>query len=195
MLTMCLLLAASWYWMQIVHELGHVLAAAATGGEVKQCVLPFFSFSRTDVDPNPHPLIVVWAGSVVGAVLPVLAWLAAERIRRCVHLRGSPSPAAAASLAFLAGFCLIANGAYIGLGTLQGEEGLGAASEGIGDAATMLALGTPRWTTWAFGLVTSAAGLCVWHRLGERVREDSPPGLLAAAFTMFVSAITIVAVL
>ena len=72
----------SWLAMQAVHELGHVLGAVATGGQVTKVVLHPCTISRTDVHPNPHPLLVVWAGPVVGAALPLLAFLVARRQRQ-----------------------------------------------------------------------------------------------------------------
>src|SRR5208337_624939 len=55
-----------WMAMMAVHELGHVVAAVATGGKVEKVVLHPLMISRTDVSPNPSPLIVVWAGPIVG---------------------------------------------------------------------------------------------------------------------------------
>jgi len=70
-------LGFSWLAMQAVHELGHVAAARLTGGTVTQVVLHPCTISRTDVSPNPRPLVVVWAGPLVGATLPLLAyWMA-----------------------------------------------------------------------------------------------------------------------
>ena len=71
----------SWLAMQAVHELGHVLGAITTGGHVTKVVLHPCTISRTDVHPNPHPLFVVWAGPLVGSVLPVLAFLLARALR------------------------------------------------------------------------------------------------------------------
>ena len=64
--------------MQAVHELGHVIGAWATGAEVKRVVLTPSTISRTDVVNNLHPLVVVWAGPMVGAALPILLWLLAR---------------------------------------------------------------------------------------------------------------------
>lgn len=138
-------LAASWLLMQAVHELGHVLAAWATGGSVQRVVLNPLTISRTDVSPNPHPLAVVWAGPLVGVVLPA-AIAVACRSRRplCLIAR------------LFAGFCLIANGLYIGVGSI----------EGIGDAGDMLRHGSPRWLLIAFGVAAASAGLWLWHSLG-----------------------------
>jgi hypothetical protein len=57
---------------------------------------------------------------------------------------------------FFAGFCLIANGAYIGIGWL----------DRVGDTGEMLKNETPLWCLWLFGAVTLPSGLLLWHRLG-----------------------------
>src|SRR4051794_14452795 len=104
----CILVASvlplSWLGMMAVHELGHVLGAWLTGGAVSKVVLHPLTISRTELSHNPHPLLVTWAGPVLGVLLPLLALGVAAAVRMPgVYL-----------LRFFAGFCLIANGAYIG---------------------------------------------------------------------------------
>src|SRR5688572_25169571 len=78
---------AAWLLMMLVHEAGHVLGALATGGVVRRVVWHPLAISRTDVDPNPAPLTVVWAGPLVGCLAPVLvAWLLARWWRAGSHL-------------------------------------------------------------------------------------------------------------
>ena len=97
-----------WLAMMAIHELGHVTVAVASGGRVERVVLYPLTISRTDVSPNPHPLLVAWAGPSVGILLP-LALLVLVRLCKLSW----------AYLAeFFAGFCLIANGSYIGAGSL-----------------------------------------------------------------------------
>jgi hypothetical protein len=67
-----------WLAMQAVHELGHFLGAVATGERVERVVLHPLTISRTDVSPNPFPLLVIWAGPVVGVLLPLGLFLAAK---------------------------------------------------------------------------------------------------------------------
>ena len=134
--------------MQAVHELGHVLAAWLTGGTVQRVVLHPFTISRTDVSPNPRPLVVVWAGPIVGIGLPVVAAICSR-----AHF-----PPGRRVLEFFAGFCLIANGAYIGVGSL----------DAIGDAGDMLRHGSPRWLLATFGILSATWGLWIWHRLTKR---------------------------
>jgi len=136
----------SWLAMQAAHELGHVLGAVATSGHVTKVVLHPCDLSRTDVQPNPHPLLVVWAGPLAGALLPLLAYLLAHALR----LPGLYL------FRFFAGFCLIANGVYIGVGSIQI----------IADAADMLYHGSPRWLLIVFALLTAPLGLYLWNGLG-----------------------------
>ena len=112
-----------WLGMMAVHELGHVAACWATGGTVTRVVLHPLAISRTDVAPNPRPLVVVWAGPLVGVIIPLLTWGAQFSLR-------VPGDYLAR---FFAGFCCIANGAYIGVGSF----------DGIGDAGEMLRHGSP----------------------------------------------------
>ncbi len=133
--------------MQAVHELGHVLGAVLSGGHIERVVLHPLTISRTDVQPNPHPLIVVWAGPLLGALAPLAIWLA-FRTARLPFIK---------PLQFLAGFCFIANGAYIGFGSLAH----------IGDCGEMLRHGSPILLLWLFGTVTIPLGLWLWHCLGR----------------------------
>lgn len=146
-----ILLAASiiplcWLGMMLVHELGHVVGAKVTGGTVQQVVWHPLVISRTDVDPNPSPLIVVWAGPLLGSLLPIVAWGLLFRWRSAFLLK------------FFAGFCLIANGAYIGYGSF----------EKIGDCREMLIHETPSWVLWAFGISACALGFYLWNGLGPK---------------------------
>jgi hypothetical protein len=141
-------LALCWLGMQIVHEFGHVLAAWGSGEEVYRVVLHPLTISRTDTSHDRHPLLVVWGGPLVGVAFPVAALAATGLIRP----RWSYLPR------FFAGFCLIANGAYLGVGSF-GD---------VGDAGELLRYGGPRWALVTFGLVCVPAGLLLWHGLGPR---------------------------
>ena len=58
---------------------------------------------------------------------------------------------------FFAGFCLIANGAYISVGSF----------DRVGDCGEMLRTGTPLWVMLLFGAVTIVWGMFLWHSLGS----------------------------
>jgi hypothetical protein len=98
----------SWLVMMLVHEGGHVLGAVCSGGQVRRVVWHPAVISRTDVRPNPHPLVEVWAGPTIGSLVPLASAVIASALRRrWAYL-----------LWAAAGFCLIANGAYIGVGAI-----------------------------------------------------------------------------
>src|SRR5262249_2586101 len=82
-------------------------------------------------------------------------------------------------LRFFAGFCLIANGAYLGVGWL----------DRVGDAGDLLKLGVPAWQLVLFGVVTVVPGLYLWHGLspkyglgpgGEKISPATAYGVLMA---------------
>ena len=145
----CALILFSWLGMMAVHECGHVLAAVATGGRIQKVVLFPLAFSRTDVSPNPKPLLVCWSGILVGAILPAACWNIVSRIQ-------SPW---VAMLRFFAGFCLVANGGYL----------LGGAIMNGADVADLILLGTPRWVPIIAGGIMLSLGLCMWHGLGPGI--------------------------
>lgn len=136
----------SWYGMMAVHEAGHCLGAVATGARIDAVDVPLVGFSRTDFSGGRWPLLVVWSGPVLGAVLPAallgLTRVVGARTKHALH--------------FFVGFCLLANGAYIGLGAFTGE----------GDCRQLREYGSPAWLMIAFGVVALAAGLYTWHRMG-----------------------------
>lgn len=162
--------------MQAVHELGHTLAALASGGHVTCVVWHIAAISRTDVLPNPHPLFVCWAGPVVGSLFPYIAAAIATKIspastlestaRRPTQFESDASslvvPSMAGQLSFYAGFCLVANGVYISVGSI----------DHAGDAGELQQLGSPVWLLWFLGAVGVLTGFRVWHRLGP-LREFS----------------------
>ncbi len=140
------ILPLSWLGMLVVHEFGHVLGAWITGGTVAKVVAQPWIISRTDLSHNPHPLVVVWAGPVGGVLLPLAALGLAHLLRMPgIYL-----------LRFFTGVCLIANGAYLGVGLFYAA----------GDASDLLRHGAAMWQLWVFGLVTAPFGLYLWHRQG-----------------------------
>jgi hypothetical protein len=152
--TVVLAVLIAWFAMQAVHEFGHVIAAWLSGGTVRRVVLHPLTISRTDVSPNPHPLIVAWGGPLFGVAAPTFLLAASISICRCCTK----------FFHFFAGFCLIANGAYIGAGSFYE----------IGDAGDLLRHGAPRWTLMAFGVGSLIAGFWIWHRITLRSETIGP---------------------
>lgn len=192
-------LGLSWLGMMATHEFGHIAAAKLTGGKVVRVVLHPATISRTDVAPNPSPLAVAWAGPILGCLIPVLLTLAVRRRKNhsgdtpakkdCVLEAETTNPEPASrwhSIAqFFAGFCCIANGAYLGVGVF----------DRVGDADEILKAGTSPWMLAAFGLIAVVSGMAMWHRLGSPLavlqgRRELDPwlvrGLLATLLLVIV---------
>jgi hypothetical protein len=138
-------LAVSWLAMMIVHELGHVIAAWASGEKITKVVLHPLAISRTDTTHDHHPQLVVWGGPIGGVAIPLallaIALVACRRLRYLFQ--------------FFAGFCLVANGVYIGLGWPWL----------VGDAGDLLRFGASRVALVLFGLLTVPAGFYLWNGL------------------------------
>jgi hypothetical protein len=136
----------SWLAMMAAHELGHVLHLWITGGTVEKVVLHPLEISRTDPGDNPCPLAVAWGGAIWGCAVPLLLlWLVRRGARRYAFLAR-----------FFAGFCLIANGAY-----LAGDRFVRG-----GDARDLILHGTPPWVLVVAGLPAIGLGLYLWSGLG-----------------------------
>lgn len=144
---------ASWLAMMVVHESGHVVAAWLSGGKIEKLVLHPLEFSRTDLSVNPHPLFVAFAGAVWGSVAPVLIW----RISRALGARTERL------FRFFAGFCLVANGAYLATALIAP----------VGDAADILRHGAPTWAVALPGMAFFATGLAFWNGLSSAFVADS----------------------
>lgn len=168
-------LLAAWLGMQAFHEMGHVLGAIASDGRVARVVLHPLTISRTDLAENPHPLFVSWAGPVGGVLLPALAWQVAARC----------GLSSAFLFRFFAGFCLLANGLYLGCGSF----------ERVGDCGDLLRHGTPIWLLWLFGLACAPAGLGLWHRQGAHFGLGPAPLPIASKHLWATSAACVALVL
>jgi hypothetical protein len=135
-----LLSAFCWLGMMWVHELGHVIGGIVSGGSVDRVVLAPWTFSRTDMSVDPHPLFTTWAGPVVGSLLPVALW---ATLRRDILAR------------LFASFCLLANGAYLSFGALSP----------VADAAVLRRQGAPIASLLVPGGLGIAAALWLGVRL------------------------------
>ncbi len=169
-------LLGSWLGLQAAHESGHVLGAILSRGQVSRIVLHPLAISRTDLSSNPHPLVVAWAGPMVGVLLPLTLWTSAIGLR-------SPGTFA---LRFFAGFCLIGNGAYLAVGSF----------DRVGDAGELLRLGTRPGVLWLFGALAVPAGFCLWHRQGRHFGLGAAggqvsPGVAYASAVTFMSLVAL----
>jgi hypothetical protein len=132
--------------MMPIHELGHVLHALLSGGRVEHVEFGLLEFSRTDVSVNPHPQFVAWGGPLWGSAIPLIIYAIIVAARSRFHRL----------CCFFAGFCLIVNGGYIGLGWI----------DRVGDAGTLLRHGAPVWSLVVSGWLALLGGLYLWHRMG-----------------------------
>jgi len=136
-----------WLLMQAVHETGHMLGAAVSGGTVVDFDLHPLRISHTFIQPNPVPVVVVWAGPIFGVLLPLMLWFWVRRVWQSKEYL----------FRFFAGFCLVANGMYLGsVGAIAG-----------GDARDLVQLGVPIWTLFVFATFTMTAGFYLWNGQGE----------------------------
>ena len=140
------ILPLSWLGMMIVHEFGHVIGAWVSGGTVAKVVLHPFAISRTDPTHNSHPLVFVWAGPLMGVLLSLETFASTVALKIPVTY----------ILRFFVGFCAIANGSYIAVGSFSG----------VGDAGNLSQHGTAAGQLWTFGTVTIPLEFVLWHRLG-----------------------------
>lgn len=154
----------SWLMMQVVHELGHIVFTILPGGQVEKVVLHPLTFSRTDISSNPQPLLQVWGGPIVGIALPIVIWGIASLFRTSYL----------SFFRFFAGFCCIANGAYIGFA--PDSPGL--------DTQVMLSLGSERWLLVIFGVTMIALGLWFFNSTGRIFGFGVPDGRVNVRHTV-----------
>lgn len=137
---------ACWLGFMIVHEGGHVLVAWLTGGRLSELALHPLQISWSAFSPNPRPLLVAWGGPMLGALLPWPVWWLAQ----CAGF------SRAYLLRTFAGFCLLANGAYLVVDAFDRS----------GDGGTLLRHGASLWQLLLFGALTMPAGAWLWRGLG-----------------------------
>ena len=118
--------------MMLVHESGHMLAAVASGGTVQRLVFgPLESCLAHSIFPqSASPLCRLGRPGRRAALFP-LAFSIGLRIAQIRFYLAQ----------LFSAFCLLANGAYIGVGSF----------DRVGDSGDMLKYGCPPWTLWLFG--------------------------------------------
>lgn len=157
---------AIWIWlaMMLIHELGHVMAAALTGGRLVSVELRPGYLSHTLVEPNPRPAVVLWGGFLVGWVAPQ----ATMPIWR--FSRGQIGPV----LRAWAAFCLLAGGAYLAIG----------GTERLTDTGQLVAAGWSLPALIAIGVGVATVGYArsrsAWIAIAKRF-DSAPLSWRAAA--------------
>ena len=103
-----LLLVVSWVTMTIMHEVGHLVGGWIGGGTLTACQLAPWRLPYSLHSPDPMPLLTLWAGPVLGVAVPFAFALTVRR--RWAW--------------FIADFCLLANGGYLSLAWISGDQHL-----------------------------------------------------------------------
>ena len=129
------LTVAGWCVMNFTHEVGHLTGGWLGGGTLRDVWLGPWPPPHSRFHPDPRPLLTLWAGPVLGCVVPVL-------LAACVPRRWARGRARAW---FLADFCLLANGSSLAVSWVAGDRLL--------DAPRLLAEGV---SPWRLGLFTAA---------------------------------------
>lgn len=134
------LLLASWVVMTLTHESGHILGGWLSGAVLVDFDLWPWHLPYSRFAPDPQPLVTLWAGPVLGVLIPV--GLAAASRRDWSW--------------FIADFCLLANGSYIAAGWLSEDRFL--------DTTSLLHQGAHPATIAVYSLLTISFGYIRFRR-------------------------------
>lgn len=100
------LLVASWCVMTVSHELGHIICGCACGGTLTDADLLPWHLPYSFFEPDPHPLVTLWGGPILGVMIPVtIAFLIRTKW-----------------ICFIAYFCVLANGSYLATAWVSGDR-------------------------------------------------------------------------
>ena len=101
-----LLLVTSWFAMTFTHEMGHIIGGTCCGGSLKSADLLPWHLPYSIFEPDPFPLVTLWAGLMFGVLAPVTIAVIIQRDW----------------MWFIANFCVLANGAYIATAWFSGDR-------------------------------------------------------------------------
>ncbi|QEL19435.1 hypothetical protein [Limnoglobus roseus] len=145
-----LLLIASWGVMTFTHEAGHIVGGWACGGTLQEARILPWELPYSIFDPDPQPLVTLWCGPILGAMVPIV--MAAVVRRQWAWL--------------IAHFCPLANGSYLAIAWLTGDRLL--------DTPKLLASGTHPATIAAYCSLTIGFGYIGFRRQCIRCLAPSP---------------------
>lgn len=135
-----LLLIASWIVMTFTHEMGHIIGGTCCGGTLRSADLWPWHLPYSHFQPDPFPLVTLWAGLLIGVSVPVLL---------AVIVRSN-------WMWFIANFCVLANGAYIATAYFSGNRYL--------DTTKLLEHGASPLSIAAYCLITIGFGYVGFRR-------------------------------
>ena len=144
-----LLVIVSWVVMLTTHECGHILCGWCTGAVLQSYDLLPWHMPYSFFEPDPHPLITLWGGPILGVCIPVLVAFTLNR----------------PSTWFVAYFCLLANGSYLALAWMVGDSFL--------DTTKLIQHGAWSVSLFAYCLVTILPGYFGFRNCCTRIFEKS----------------------
>jgi hypothetical protein len=100
------LLLASWCVMTFAHEFGHIIGGWSSGGTLQKADLLPWHLPYSIFNPDPHPLVTMWCGPILGVLIPLVVAFIARR-DWCW---------------FISHFCVLANGVYIATSWASGDQ-------------------------------------------------------------------------
>jgi len=154
-LKLAAILVASWCVMTFVHESGHVICGCACGGTLQNADLFPWHLPYSIFEPDPYPLVTLWGGPILGVIVPATVAFAVQK-----HW-----------MWFIAYFCMLANGAYIGTAWISGDRYL--------DTPKLLEHGAHPISIALYCLLTIGFGYVGFRRECVRVLARSPVGTTA----------------
>ncbi len=155
-----------------LHEMGHVLAGWASGGDFRYIDVYPFHFSTTILQPNPHPGLVIWSGLLMGWLLPLLTipvwklqWAAIGPTLKC-----------------WSAYCWLAFGAYLAL----------AAGESLSDTGQLRTEGWPLALLISVGTTLAIIGYLIGRPSVAYIYNrftQAPPNWMSicAAWSLFLA--------
>ncbi len=144
-----LLLIAAWAVMTFTHEIGHIIGGTCCGGSLRDFDLLPWRLPYSISEPDPYPLVTLWAGLIIGALVPVLLAMIVQSEWAW----------------FIASFCVLANGTYIATSWCTGDRYL--------DTSKMLEHGASPVAIAAYCLVTIGFGYVGFRRSCISALSDS----------------------
>lgn len=92
--------------MTFTHEMGHIIGGICCGGTLRAADLMPWRMPYSIFDPDPFPLVTLWAGLILGALIPLVFAIVVRRDE----------------IWFIANFCVLANGAYVATAWFSGDR-------------------------------------------------------------------------
>lgn len=126
--------------MTFTHELGHMIGGACCGGVLQSADLRPWRLPYSIFEPDPFPLVTLWAGLLIGVLAPVAVAMIVRRD----------------GMWFIANFCVLANGAYIAVAWFSGDRFL--------DTPRLLEHGVSPFTIAAYCVLTIGFGYVGFRR-------------------------------